>query len=526
MIVGVALTLFSLFLHFQNFQHAGALWRDEVNTVELASEPSLTSIYSNLHFDSFPMLWVVLLRSFMRLAGSSDAALRGLGLVVGALSIATVWINARLFPHRIPAISLLLIGVNGALIRYGDSLRGYGIGVLTGLLMFGALWNLTRRSDRWTILFATVSSLLAVHSLFYNAVVLFAACMGGIAVMLRRRDRRGIVAFLSIGAISALSLALYLPMIQGNRAWSDLVRYNLGPSWFWNRWGNALAMNGESMRFLWTLIFVLGCSLGIATLRKSDAGNEKKEVALFCLTTLLVGTIGYFIFLSSLNYLTEPWYYLTLMALIASCLDSLFGLLDRRNQRLAISVIMAVLATLAIEPVLVALQSPQTNIDLIAGKISNEASADDLVFVFPWQVGISFQRYYRGVAEWQTLPPVAFHRWHRYDLYKQAMSDPVALERFLADVEVRLAEGGRVWIVAPPADTQAALSSQPRPRLVADDQIWRTRLDTLLENRRPHEQVFRLGTVRGDFENLLLELSMEDRPSPSEGETRPPRSTL
>lgn len=525
MIVAVALTLLSLFLHFQNFRHAGALWRDEVNTVELASEPSLSSIYSNLHFDSFPILWVILLRSFMRLAGSDDTALRGLGLIVGTLSIATVWMNARLFPHRIPALSLLLIGVNGAIIRYGDSLRGYGIGVLTGLLMFGALWNLTRRTDRWTILSATVSSLLAVHSLFYNAVFLFAVCMGGIAVMLRRRDRQGIVAVLSIGAISALSLLLYLPMIQGNRAWSDLVRYNVGPSWFWNRWGDALEMNGESMRLLWTLVLVVACSLAIATLRRSDAGNHKKEVALFCLTTLLVGTIGYFMFLSRLSYVTEPWYYLTLMVLIASCLDPLFGLLDRRNQRLTISVVIAVLAALAIEPVLVALRSPQTNIDLIARKISGEASPDDLVFVFPWQAGISFQRYYRGAAEWQTIPPVAFHRWHRYDLYKDVMSDPGALERFFADVEQRLAGGGRIWVVAPPRETQAALRSHPRPRLAMDDQIWRTRLEILLESRRPREQVFRLGSVRGAFENLLLELSIVDAASPSEAGTGPPPSS-
>lgn len=524
MTVAAALTLLSVYLHVQNFRHAGALWRDEVNTVELASEPTFSSIYSNLHFDSFPMLWVTLLRSYIRLAGSSDAALRGLGLVVGTLSIAVLWMNARLFPHRVPALSLLLIGVNGAIIRYGDSLRAYGTGILTGLVMFGALWNLTRRADWWTILLATISSLLAVHSLFYNAVFLFASCMGGIAVMLRRRDRRGVVTFLSIGAICALSLVLYVPMIQGNRAWSDLVRYNVGPSWFWNRWRSALEMSGESMRFLWTMLFVLACSLAIATLRrKNDAGDPKKEVALFCLTTLLVGTIGYAGFLSSLNYLTEPWYYLTLMVLIASCLDPLFGLLARKNQRVTISALIAVLAALAVEPVLVVLRSPQTNIDLIARKISNEASLDDLVFVFPWQAGISFQRYYRGTAEWQTLPPMTFHRWHRYDLYKDIMSDPGSLERFLADVEQRLSRGGRVWIVAP-EDAQETLRSQPRSRLVANDHVWRKRLRILVGSWRPRKQSFRLGSVGGAFENLLIEIFIPETDSSPEDERRPGRA--
>ena len=518
--VAAALTILSFYLHVQNFRHAGALWRDEVNTVELASEATFSSIYANLHFDSFPLLWVTLLRSYTRLGGQSDAALRGLGLVVGTLGIAVLWMNARMFPHRVPALSLLLIGVNAAIIRYGDSLRAYGTGILTGLLMFGAIWNLTRRADWRTLLLATIASLLAVHSLFYNAVFLFASCMGGIAVMLRRRDRRGMVTFLSIGAICALSLVLYVPMFQGNRAWSDLVRYDVGPSWFWSQWKSALEMNGESMRFLWTTLFILACFSAIATLRrKPDAGDPKKEVALFCLTTLLVGTLSYAGFLSSLDYLTAPWYYLTLMVLIASCLDPLLGLLSRRKQQLTVSAALAVLAGLAVEPVLVVVRSQQTNIDLIAQKISNEASPHDMVFVFPWQAGISFQRYYRGTAEWQTVPPMTFHRWHRYDLFKDVMSNPGSLERFLADVEQRLARGGRVWVVAP-AVPHETLNSQPRARLEANDHVWRKRLSILVDRMLPRKQLFRLGSVGGGFENLLIEISIPETNSPPEDEIR------
>lgn len=508
-IVAVALTLLSCYLHLQNFTHAGALWRDEVNTVELASEPTLSSTYASLQFDSFPLLWFIVLRNFMRVAGSGDFALRALGLSAGLLTLAAIWVNGRLFRHRAPVLALFLIGVNGAVIRYGDSLRGYGLGILTGTLMFGALWNLTRRMSWLTVTLATFSALIAVHSLFYNAVLLLAVCMGGVAVTLRRRSVPGIAAFLGIGLLCALSLAIYIPTFRAASDWNDLVRYDIAVSWFWSKWGDALEMTGLSMKLLWSAIFVSGFAMAVVVLRRKDEDAAGKEIALFCLTTLLVGTIGYVVFLNALSYTTEPWYYLTLMVLIACCLDPLYGLLLRPGSRLVMATAVAIVALLAIEPVLVTVRSPLTNIDLLAAKISRESSPDDLVFVFPWQNGVSFQRYYRGTAPWQTIPPLGFHRWHRYDLFKAVMSDKNALAAFLSDVENRLRAGGRVWIIAPNGlleNPHPKLFPEHKPRLPKDDHLWRMRLSVLLSHQRRRVELFKTGTVRGLYENLNLEV--------------------
>ena len=61
---GVALfsTLLIIYLHFVFGMHAGALWRDEVNSLEVATMRTFTEMWSNLCFDSFPALFFLALR--------------------------------------------------------------------------------------------------------------------------------------------------------------------------------------------------------------------------------------------------------------------------------------------------------------------------------------------------------------------------------------------------------------------------------------------------------------------------------
>ncbi len=42
--------------------HAGPLWRDETNTFNLAYMPSLRDVWHSLQFESFPLLWPLLVR--------------------------------------------------------------------------------------------------------------------------------------------------------------------------------------------------------------------------------------------------------------------------------------------------------------------------------------------------------------------------------------------------------------------------------------------------------------------------------
>src|SRR5260370_14592229 len=64
--------------------NAGPLWRDETNTINVAQMPSLKEMWSNMSFESFPALWLLLLRGWSLLGmADSDAGIRVLVLFVG-----------------------------------------------------------------------------------------------------------------------------------------------------------------------------------------------------------------------------------------------------------------------------------------------------------------------------------------------------------------------------------------------------------------------------------------------------------
>src|SRR5437870_5335996 len=65
--VAVFATAIAVLLHFHFLCHAGALWRDEVNSVNLASMPSVFEVWRLTEFDSFPVLWTLLLRGWMHI---------------------------------------------------------------------------------------------------------------------------------------------------------------------------------------------------------------------------------------------------------------------------------------------------------------------------------------------------------------------------------------------------------------------------------------------------------------------------
>ncbi len=537
LIVALGLTGLSVLLHMENRERAGGLWRDEASSVALSSAASFAAIYENLQYDSFPLGWFLVLRGWIRAAGAEDPSLRTLGLIVGLACLAAIWRNGWLFAHRIPLVTLLLLGVSGAVIRYGDSLRAYGAGILTGTLMFGSLWNLTRRITPWSVVVAVLSSLLAVHSVYNNAVFLFAVCMGGVAVMWMRRSRAGVILYLAVGALCVLSLLPYLSTFRLMRGWIELFRYDLGPGWFLGKWKDALEMSGSWTPLLWTLTFLAGLAIVIVMLRRErgtchperergiwlggwcEKGQSepatgeglpphRRDVAIFCGTTLLIGTLAYWLFLEFLSYETEPWYYLTLMTLIASSIDPLFGLVSARK-RMVLALCVALIAGISVRGVRRSVRTPQTNIDLIAAKVTREASARDLVFLFPWQYGVTFQRYYRGAALWQTIPPIATHKVHRYDQFKAMVSDPRALARFLEETDRKLEAGGRIWIVSSTGlleNSEPVLLPLHKPRLPKGDHLWRMRLSVLLSQRRAREGLFRTGAGTSLYENAILEV--------------------
>src|SRR3954469_4537762 len=83
-------TVCSAMLLVLTAMHAGPLWRDETNTFNLAHMPSLRDLWQNLQFDSFPLLWPLLMRGcgMLRLT-NGDIGIRMLGLGIALFFLAS-----------------------------------------------------------------------------------------------------------------------------------------------------------------------------------------------------------------------------------------------------------------------------------------------------------------------------------------------------------------------------------------------------------------------------------------------------
>jgi len=168
---GVALAVSALVvvLHVVNLFNAGGLWRDEVVTFSVATTPSLSAFWSSAKYDSFPGLFALVLRPWATMDwGATDFGLRVFGSVVGVSAVVALWFNARLIGYRFPLLSLALLGFSPVAIRYGDSIRAYGLATLLVLLTFGLIWKVVESPSTWRVISAGFAAVLMVQCLLQN----------------------------------------------------------------------------------------------------------------------------------------------------------------------------------------------------------------------------------------------------------------------------------------------------------------------------------------------------------------------
>jgi len=381
-------------------------------------------------------------------------------------------------------------------IRYGDSVRGYGLGMLLILLTIGAFWRLVNTPSPpplRRIFAAAAVALLSVHCLFYNSVLLLAIAAGALAVTVLARAWRTTGIILAIGVLSAISLLVYAPMMTRKQDWTFLISFPCSFTWLWTRICEVLGSPDPLGVWLWVgLVFSgLGMVAGmfawnlrpkVAGLRSSVEGEPAvthamsgaqtgaPDALLFVAAALTVGIAGYAGFLLALNYYTQPWYYITLVVFAACALDVLFGAWPSaaklqvsavlRSVRLAVALVLLCLAGLSAWD---EMPMRHTNVDLLAARLQDMTAKDDVILVPIWECAVSLSRYYRGPAEILTIPPMTEHRLHRYDLALRQMMTPDPLRPLLARLEEVLRSGHRVFVAGtlPFPDGDDPLSSPP-----------------------------------------------------------------
>jgi hypothetical protein len=445
--VALGSTLLIICLHIVFGMHAGALWRDEVNSLEIATMRTLSEMWSNLCFDSFPALFFVVLRVVAGVpATAGDAALRIFGVSIGLLILGMIWLNARWLRLGFPLLSLALIGLNPMVIRYGDSIRAYGLGIALMLLALGAMWRLVESFTPGRAVFAALSAVLSVQCLYYNSILLLAICLGAAAVTMRRRQVKETLIVFAIGGISAVTLLPYVPIIQRVHLWNFIWKAPFTPAELWRTFGSRLEIAA------WIILFVLALIAGLWAIGRgqpADAeGPAKTERMLFGLVTLVIGTAGYAGFLGLLGYLTQPWYYIAFAAFAATCIEVVLASVRTREwSLLGRAACTLAIAGAGVYPAWQATHLRQTNVDVVAAQLEADAKPNDLILINSWNYGISFRRYYHGPAKYETVPPIEDLRSHRVDLLKAQMMAPAPMAPVLQRMDETLRNGHTIWLI-------------------------------------------------------------------------------
>jgi hypothetical protein len=461
-VAAILITGIIVWLHFFFAVRAGGLWRDEVNLVNLAGRHSLGDIAK----DSFPVLMPLTVRVWMAAGlGRTDEGLRLLGAMIGLGLVAALWASAWMARRSPPLPGLVLMGLNSTVIAYGDSLRGYGLGSLLIVFTMAAACAFLRRSSLaragWLALFA----ILSVQALYQNAVFVGVICLGGWVVCLRRRTWRAAMLILAAGLAAALSLLPYLPTLIAGRSSVEVLRTSLHFNYILDNLAVAAGFPFGLYAWVWGLLAILVIAGAVAALGCKMAAPiqlednlEAEETRMFAGTVLLAGSAGFTGFLWLVGLPTQPWYYVPLLALVAACFDA--GLPSW--PRLGRTVFFGSVAATALIAIPVARRDLSvcrfTNVDVLSRRIIAEGSPEDLVVVTPWYCGISFDRYFKSATPWATLPPLADHSVHRYDLVRTQMQNTNAIQPVLDQIAATLRSGRRVWVVS-----EAGLMGVPEP---------------------------------------------------------------
>jgi hypothetical protein len=524
-----ALTLAAGYLHLTFLLRAGGLWRDEVVSFNVATQPTLAQVHEAVRYDSFPSLYHLLLRAWMSLGWgeSDDLAPRGLGLVIGCAVLAVLWWNARTFSARVPLLSLLLLGISGLCVRTTDSVRAYGIGLVCIALCFGLIWKVASQPSRQNVILAALAAIGAVQSMYQNAFLLAAICLAGVAVCARHQQWRRAAAILGIGGTAALSLTLYLGAMQHMGEIKQLIAARAG---FGRILVVALAAlrDGSNLRLaLWLLLLVGFLGLGFRALRAlarsgaltRAAGAEldpAEDVIVYALSSVVVAVAGFLLWLRMLGFPTQPWYYVPPMSLLCLAADATWPvLLTQRRAAIVRLSAVSLAGLLGFASAYSTVKIRQTNVDLLAERLGQLAQPGDFILVDQWYNGATFSRYFNGATPWTTLPPLEDQSLQRLDLFKQYMVALKPTAPVEQQIENTLRAGHRVWLAG---GLPLSKQGNPAPELPpapnspvgwdhdAYSYVWARKAGELLQKgaEKSGQVDLKLQTPVSEYENLPL----------------------
>jgi hypothetical protein len=455
LLAAFALSLWILFLHGLFLFHAGPLWRDEVGTIDFACFPTLSDLWQHLQYDNFPPLFVGLARLWTRAGLSGDFNYRLLGFVIGAGTLGIFWLAARAGGARAPLLALALYAANPLAVRVGDAMRPYGLGYALALPALVLTWKFVEKPSWQTWLWAAFASLLSVQCLYQNAFLLAAFGLAGCGVALARRQGKTLAQTAALGVVAALSLLPHLPNIIKGRDWQGIGFHRAHPAEILTALLQALNSSGPWMVWCWAALALLALAAALLFAIRS------RDWRMFYFgAALLAAVFFYGLFLEKVGLQQRSWYFLLLLAPAALAIDIILAAPAAPKLRLGRAGLALLLTASSIPAGYAAVQVRQSNADLVAEALRQQARPGDMILVSPWYYGVALQRYYTN--HFDTLPPMDLQaiRIHRYDLMKKQMMAEDPIGPLLAKARQTLRSTNVLWIVG---DFRFPPPGQPQP---------------------------------------------------------------
>lgn len=450
MIAGLALTSFAVLLHLLFMLNAAALWRDEANSVFIATLPTIADLWQLLEYDSFPILHFLAIRVWAMIAGSEDGALRGFGFLVGTGLLGIIWFQARTVGVRAPLVALLLIAMNPVFILATDSLRANGLAAIATLLAFAFTWRTVNNPKTANLCWTTVAVLCCVQSLYQGAFIVLALACGALPAAFRVGGAKRAALVSLPFSVAVISLLPYLEKIGRAWSWGEAAMVPAGNRVLLPGFLDAVTAPVAWFGLMWVAAAAFGYYGALRWLRQTSVETPHKEPGLlvYCAGILIAAAAALTFFMTKLvGFNPQFWHFVPFLVPMVAALEPLIGMAlhaGRRHSMLAIATVLIGAAILA--PSIRLVSERMTGIDLVAAAIAREALPQDLVVVTPWYFGVSFSRYYGGKTAWMTFPSLQDNSVHRYDLLKARMGSPDAVARDVERIAATLKAGGRIFL--------------------------------------------------------------------------------
>jgi len=489
-IVAILISAMVLILLIVRATHAGALWRDECDSLELARMPTFSDIVHNLKFTSFPILFPTTVRLFTTLFGTSDTALRCFGFLVGASLLIVAWVNARGCAD-VPLILPALVGLNVTFLTAGTWIRGYGLGSALVTLGFGFTTMFVAKPTTLRLIAMFLCYIASMQALYFPAALIPGFLLAAFVVCLFRRQIKWALWLCAVAAICALSYVPKFLIYFEIRGWVAALRRATTPGELWHEFMLSCGEPTQVAPWIWLTVLtisIVGALWMVAA--KSRRDSTSANVFAFAALTVFLALPMYFIFLWTLHNIPETRYYLSLLCVLAAAVELIIGFVAQfawlRIGRLVLGICLAAALPIFAWPKIL---ERDTNLDLLAKNLQNYAHAEDLIIVNRWFLAPGFSWYYHGAAKWMTLPELSEKRIHRYDLLITKMQSPDSLADIRTAISETLQSGNRVWLVGGAQLYKLGepfiLAPAPDPQFGWDsgmyDYSWATQLGTFLQ---------------------------------------------